>query len=72
MAENLSFQVAVYGTHGMKEVKKKIRTFEFIFQNDKLNDIKCLCFVRDRRMCSSLFSSAHDTPPEARIFWRES
>ncbi len=22
VAENLSFQVAVYGTHGMKEVKK--------------------------------------------------
>ncbi len=27
------------------------------------NSIKCLCFVGDRRKCSSLFSSAHDTPP---------
>ncbi len=26
------------------------------------NGIKCLCFVGDHRKCSSLFSSAHDTP----------
>ncbi len=29
----------------------------------KWNGIKCLCFVGDRSKCSSLFSSAHDTPP---------
>ncbi len=28
----------------------------------KWNSIKCLCFVGDRSKCSSLFSSAHDTP----------
>ncbi len=32
------------------------------------NGNKCLCFVGDRHKCSSLFSSAHDMPPGARLF----
>ncbi len=36
--------------------------------DDKWNGIKCLCFVRDRRKCSWLFSSAHGAPPGALLF----
>ncbi len=39
--------------------------------DSKWNGIKCLRFVRDRRKCSSLFSSAHSAPPGARLFFGE-
>ncbi len=58
-----SFDTERWSSPSYKRSRSGFRTTD-----GKWNSIKCLRFVRDRRMCSSLFSSAHGAPPGPQLF----